>query len=78
MVLGNERGLCCTGDPTDMMQEPRRKAFERLIRTVLSFPHSPAVIVFMVFPHRNAYWKTSENDMVTIAQHYQVPVLSVR
>jgi hypothetical protein len=61
-----------------MMHQPRRKAFERLIRNALLFPNSPAVIAFMVFPRHNTYWKTSENDMIAIAQHYQVPVLSVR
>ena len=58
----------------DMVQ---RRAFERLLRNVLSFPNRPAVIVYMTvlaprFP------ETQENDLMVIAQHYQVPVISAR
>jgi hypothetical protein len=62
----------------DMAAEPRRKAFERVLRNALAFPTHPAVVVFTVFPHEQDFWKSAENDMLVIAQHYQVPVISTR
>ena len=61
-----------------MGAEPRRKAFERLLQNVLAFPTRPAVIVFMVYPHSDEFTRSAENDMLVIAQHYRVPVLSTR
>ena len=62
----------------DMSAEPRRKAFERLLQNVLAFPTRAAVIVFMVYPHSDDFTRSAENDMLVIAQHYRVPVLSTR
>jgi hypothetical protein len=61
----------------------------QLVRRVLGFPGAPAVIAMHFF----AYWyskpslsgpepalfhNTGEDDLAVIAQHYDVPVLSVR
>ena len=59
-------------------KDPRRKAFERLLRNLLNYRKKPAVVVFMVFPHITSFWPTAENDMLTLAQYYGLPVLSVR
>jgi hypothetical protein len=61
-----------------MGRDPRRKSFERVIRNALAYPGKPAVVVYMAFPHNQEFWRTSETDMLVIAQHYQVPVLSTR
>lgn len=54
-------------------------SFERLIRNVLAFPKRPAVVVIMAAQRlpRNT-WLNAENDMLVIAAHYQLPVLSTR
>lgn len=61
-----------------MSTEPRRKAFERLLQNLLAFPNAPAVVVFMTYPHINEFSHSAENDMLVIAQHYGVPVMSTR
>ena len=55
-----------------------RRAYERVIRNALAFPTKPAVVIFMVFPHVSEYTHSAESDMMVIAQHYQVPVISTR
>ena len=61
-----------------MHTEPRRLAFERLIRNALAFPHRPAVVVVMISESKPEFWQTAENDMLVIAAHYQLPVISSR
>ena len=61
-----------------MSTEPRRLAFERLIRNALAFPHHPAVVVVMISESKPEFWQTAENDMLVIAAHYQLPVISTR
>jgi hypothetical protein len=34
--------------------------------------------VYMIFPHIDTFWQSAENDMMIMAQHYQLPVLSAR
>ena len=62
----------------DMGAEPRRQSFERVIRNALAFPGHPAVVVFMAFPRLPEFCRTAENDMLVIAAHYQLPVVSTR
>jgi hypothetical protein len=62
----------------DMEAEPRRWGFERTIRNLLGYPKKPAIVVFMVHPHKDTYWQTAETDMLVISQHYQLPVISTR
>ena len=64
----------------DMVRSVTRRSFERVLRNVLSFPSRPAVVVFMTMVRLSSFERspTQENDMLTIAQHYQVPVLSTR
>lgn len=68
-------GACDAGDMADAIQ---RLAFERVLRNVLSFPSHPAVVVFMTMMPGTTFRSQNENDMLVIAQHYQVPVLSTR
>jgi hypothetical protein len=71
--------LCCnSGHPLDMLQQPHRKAFERVLQTLLLYPKRPAVVAYMAFPKASSVWQTSENDLTVIAQYYQLPILSVR
>ena len=61
-----------------MGNDIHRLAFERVLRNVLAFPTRPAVVVFNVMLPSSRFEAAVENDLLVIAQHYQLPVLSVR
>jgi hypothetical protein len=56
----------------------QRLAYERTIRNILNFPHQPAVVVYMNMLPGSHFGASVESDMMVIAQHYQLPVLSAR
>lgn len=69
---------------------PPPPAAAQLLRRMLAFPGSPAVLSLHLFafwwakadpsdPHSPALWyRTGEDDLAVLAQYYDVPVLSLR
>ena len=74
----------------DSFDTPRRRAYEQLLRTVLSLDNAPAVISMHFFAWWRAkkypmnpldpslFYNTAENDLSVMAQYYDVPSLSIR
>uniref|UniRef100_A0A383VEL6 SGNH hydrolase-type esterase domain-containing protein n=1 Tax=Tetradesmus obliquus TaxID=3088 RepID=A0A383VEL6_TETOB len=59
------------------------QAFERLIRKLLQLPHKPAVVLMQalaqgIYGARGLFYWTVEDHYGVLAQHYQLPQLSVR
>jgi hypothetical protein len=66
-----------------------QSALPQLVRRMLAFPRSPAVISMHFFSYWHAKpklagpdpalaYRTGEDDLAVIAQHYDVPALSLR
>ena len=73
-IAGQDSARCAD----DLAEIYQRVAFERLLRSVLSLPQAPAVIVVMVVIPSTDFGRSVESELMTIAQHYQLPLVSTR
>jgi lysophospholipase L1-like esterase len=70
-------------DEPPIAKSDRAKAFERTLRTLLSLPRRPAVVLVHALPSNASraglpFWASEEDHYGVLAQYYDVPSLSVR
>ncbi len=73
--------LTCTQPLSQRFDNPSRRPFERLLRSVLNLPRRPAVVLVAAYSHmerRGRFWDSAEAAHFTFAQYYDLPLLSLR
>jgi len=69
--------------PSPPMDNPQRRAFERLLRKLLRMPRGPAVVLVSAYAYHMSrppgqYWANAEADYFEFATFYQLPLLSLK
>ncbi len=78
-TINDNQGKEYNGEHEPWMNNSIRQGFERLVRKLLQFPSSPAVIVLHYWkPSFGHFWATLEDEIDVIAKYYSLPSLSFR
>ena len=69
--------------PSPAMDNPQRRAFERLLRKLLRMPRAPAVVIVCAYSYLMSrppgqYWANAEADYFELATFYSLPLLSLK
>ncbi|KXZ49521.1 hypothetical protein GPECTOR_21g747 [Gonium pectorale] len=67
--------------PSPTLSDPSRRAFERLVRKVLSLPSRPAVVLVNMYAAgaaKGRYWHNAERDFNELASYYGLPSVSLK
>lgn len=71
------------GDETPLPRSELAKSFERTLRTLLSLPKKPAVVIMNALPSNASraalpFWQSGEDYYSVLSQYYSLPSLSMR